>query len=139
MAQDKRSRKLKRLVTVQRHMEKMAEVTLADTTRQRVEVNESMDSILNALSSMDPVHHQFSKIYSERFGRLTVKDKQLSGAQQLQEMAVLKEKTKGDRLQDKMYEARDDEDREIDDNAIYDLLEIMNATPAPASSKVRDT
>ncbi len=50
MASDKRSEKLKRLVTVQRHMEKMAEVELADTTRTRSEVAQSMDSVLEAMS-----------------------------------------------------------------------------------------
>lgn len=90
MASDKRSEKLKRLVTVQRHME-MAEVELADTTRTRSEVAQSMDSVLEAMSSMEPVHQTFSRHYSDRYGRLVVKDRQLSGVQQLQENRVLKE------------------------------------------------
>lgn len=136
MASDKRSDKLKRLVAVQRHVEKMAEIELADTTRNRADVARSMENVLEAIGSVDPVHQLFSKHYSDRYGRLTIKDRQLAGAQQLQEMHVLKEKTKADRLQDKMLEAREHEQREIDDNAIYDLLEIMNASATPASSKV---
>lgn len=139
MASDKRSAKLKRLVTVQRHMEKMAEVELADTTRVRVEVSQSMDNVLEAMSSMEPVHQMFSKHYSDRYGRLVVKDRQLAGVQQLQENKVLKEKTKADRLEDRMHLARDLEDREADDNAIYDLLEMTNASQTPASSKVGDS
>jgi hypothetical protein len=139
MASDKRSQKLKRLVTVQRHMEKMAEVELGDTTRSRAEVSHSMDNVLEAMSSMDPVHHQFSKHYSDRYGRLIVKDRQLLVAQQLQEAKVLKEKTKADRLRDKMIEARDGEDREADDNAIYDLLEMINVSNTPASSKLQNS
>lgn len=138
MASDKRSAKLKRLVTVQRHMEKMAEVELADTTRTRTEVAQSMENVLEAMSSMEPVHQTFSKHYSDRYGRLVVQDRQLEGVQQFQEDKVLKEKTKADRLEDRMHIARDLEDREADDNAIYDLLEITNVSHTPASSKVGD-
>ena len=138
MASDKRSEKLKRLVTVQRHMEKMAEVELADTTRVRSEVAQSMESTFEAMSSMDPVHQTFSKHYSDRYSRLVVQDRQLEGVQQFQENKVLKEKTKADRLEDRMHIARDLEDREADDNAIYDLLEITNVSHTPASSKVGD-
>ncbi|NWJ24890.1 hypothetical protein [Rhizobium sp. RM] len=136
MASDKRSEKLKRLTAVQRHMEKMAEVELADTTRARSEVTQAMDNVLEAMTSMEPVHQMFSKHYSDRYGRLVVKDRQLTGAQQLQENKVLREKTKADRLEEKMLGARDLEDREADDNAIYDLLEIISVTSTPASSKV---
>ncbi|WP_418136500.1 hypothetical protein [Agrobacterium sp. El2ro-1b] len=138
MASDKRSEKLKRLVTVQRHMEKMAEVELADTTRVRSEVAQSMETTFEAMSSMDPVHQTFSKHYSDRYGRLVVQDRQLEGVQHFQENKVLKEKTKADRLEDRMHIARDLEDREADDNAIYDLLEITNVSHTPASSKVGD-
>jgi len=140
MASDKRSDKLKRLVTVQRHMEKMAEVELADTTRARTEVAQSMESTLEAMNSLEPVHQTFSRHYQGRYGRLVVQDRQLEGVQHFQENKVLKEKTKADRLEDRMHVSRDLEDREADDNAIYDLLEITNvARSTPASSKVGDS
>ncbi|MGK6314080.1 hypothetical protein [Neorhizobium sp. DT-125] len=120
----KRSDKLKRLVTVQRHIEKMAEHELAATTRHRAEVNQSMEEVIDAIGSMEPVHRQFSQHYAERFGRLTTKERQLAGVQQLQEMKVLKERTKGDRLEENMKEVRDHEDREAADNSIYELIEI---------------
>jgi hypothetical protein len=120
-----RSKKLKRLVALQRHVEKMVEGELAETTRQRTEVGEQMDMVINAIGSMTPVHMQFSKGYSERFSRLMIKDKQLSGVQQVQETRILRERTKGDRLEEQMQEARGLEDREKEDEAVYDLLEIM--------------
>ncbi|MGI2032554.1 hypothetical protein ACRQ1B_09205 [Rhizobium panacihumi] len=123
-----RSKKLKRLVNLQRHMEKMAENELAATGRQIVEVNQSKERVIEAIGSMSPVHMQFSQDYASRFGRLMVREKQLTGIQQAQEVRVLKERTKGDRLEDQMKEARVHEDREKDDNAIYDLLEITLAT-----------
>lgn len=119
-----RSKKLKRLVAVQRHLEKMAEGELSATTVQRVEVGQQMDLVIDAIGSMTPLHMQFSRNYSERFGRLMIKDKQLAGVQQVLEARVIRERTKGDRLEEHMKDARDDEDRERDDNAIYDLLEM---------------
>ncbi len=123
----KRSDKLKRLVAVQRHMENMAEHELAATTRHRAEVSQSMENVVEAIGSMDPVHRQFARHYAERFGRLTTKERQLAGVQQLQEMKVLKERTKADRLEESMKEARDHEDREAADSSIYELIEMTLA------------
>jgi hypothetical protein len=119
-----RSKKLKRLVAVQRHLEQMAEGELATATRQRDEIGESMNLVIQAIGSMTPLHMQFSRNYSERFGRLMVKDKQMAGVQQVLESRVMRERTKGDRLEEQMKDARSDEDREKDDNAILDLLEV---------------
>lgn len=119
-----RSKKLKRLVAVQRHLEQMAEGELVAATRQRNELGESMDLVIQAIGSMTPLHMQFSRNYSERFGRLMIKDKQLSGVQQVLESRVLRERTKGDRLEDQMKDARSLEDREKDDNDILDLLDV---------------
>ena len=93
-----------------------------------------MDVVIEAIGSMEPVHRQFSQNYAERFGRLTVKEQQLENVQQIQETKVLKERTKAERLEDNMKEARDLEDREAADQAIYDLLEIT--LTSPASSKL---
>jgi hypothetical protein len=126
----KRSEKLKRLVAVQRHLEKMAEHELAATTRHRAEVNQSMEEVIEAIGSVNPIHRQFAYQYSERFSRLTVKEKQLAGVQQIQEMKVMRERTKGDRLQDNMKEAREHEDREAADNAIYELIDMTMSLQA---------
>ncbi|CAD7041423.1 MULTISPECIES: hypothetical protein [Pseudorhizobium] len=132
-----RSKKLKRLVSVQRHMEKMAEHELAATTQHRAEVAQSMEVVIQAIGSIDPIHRSFSQNYAERFGRLTIKDGQLESIQQIQEMKVLRERTKGDRLEEHMKKAREQEERQASDQAIYDLLEITFA--APASSKVQSS
>ena len=130
-----RSKKLKRLVAVQRHLERMAEQELAVTTQHRQEVAQSMEVVIQAIGSMEPVHRHFSQNYAERFGRLTMKESQLQSIQQVQEVKVLKERTKADRLEEHMKEARELEDRQASDQAIYDLLEITLA--APASSKLQ--
>ncbi|API53248.1 MULTISPECIES: hypothetical protein [Rhizobium] len=135
MIERKRSQKLKRLLSVQRHIERMAENDLAETSRQRVEVNVAMDDVILALGSMDPVHHAFSQNYADRFGRLTIKDQQLTGMQQIHEMRLTRERAKGDRLEDGMKEALEVERREADDNAVYDVIDQQFATPA--SSKLQ--
>ncbi|KAA0699533.1 hypothetical protein DTW90_09130 [Neorhizobium sp. P12A] len=139
MVEKTRSEKLKRLVTVQRHLERMAEQELADNTRQRTEVSQSIDQTIAAISSTDPMHAAFSHHYTQRFARLSVKDQQLAGMQTVIEMKIMKERTKADRLEDNMKEARELENREADDNAVYDLMDQRMASLTPASSKVHET
>ncbi|MBY3190131.1 hypothetical protein [Rhizobium laguerreae] len=135
MIEKKRSQKLKRLLSVQRHIERMAENDLAETSRQRVEVNVAMDDVILALGSMDPVHHAFSQNYADRFGRLSIKDQQLTGMQQIHEMRLARERAKGDRFEEGVKEALEAERREADDNAVYDVIDQQFATPA--SSKLQ--
>ncbi|AIC25898.1 hypothetical protein IE4771_CH00742 [Rhizobium etli bv. mimosae str. IE4771] len=135
MIEKSRSQKLKRLLSVQRHIERMAENDLAETSRQRIEVNAAMDDVIVALGSMDPVHHAFSQNYADRFGRLTIKDQQLTGMQQIHEMRLTRERAKADRLEEGMKDALDAERREADDNAVYDVIDQQFATPA--SSKLQ--
>ncbi|QLF69388.1 hypothetical protein FE840_007435 [Peteryoungia desertarenae] len=135
MVDRKKSDKLKRLVAVQRHMERMAESDLA-VTAQRLEENaQSMNTVMEAIGSLQPLHRLFAQNYAERFDRLSNTDKQLNGLQQVQEMKLLRERTKADRLQENMLEARNAEDREGDDEAIYDLIDLRFSTPA--SSKLQ--
>ncbi|MDQ0419780.1 hypothetical protein GVN24_10145 [Rhizobium sp. CRIBSB] len=136
MGPQKKSDKLKRLVAVQRHMERMAESDLG-ITAQRIEENaRSMETVMEAIGSLDPLHRLFAQNYADRFDRLSNTDKQLHGLQQVQEMKLMRERAKGDRLEDNMKEARDHEERQRDDDAIYDLIDMQFA--APASSKVQE-
>lgn len=136
MASGKRSDKLKRLVAVQRHLEKMAEGELADTSRHRQEITDSMATVMEAISSDNPVHRLFAKDYADRFGRMMIREQQLAGLQQIQEMKVMRERTKAERLEDNMKDARVLEEREAEDNAIYDLLDQTVAAAQSASSKL---
>ncbi len=130
MGPQKKSDKLKRLVAVQRHMERMAESDLG-ITAQRIEENaRSMETVMEAIGSLEPLHRLFAQNYADRFDRLSNTDKQLHGLQQVQEMKLMRERAKGDRLEENMKEARDHEERERDDDAIYVLIDIKFATPA---------
>ncbi len=137
MAEQSRSKKLKRLVAVQRHLEQMAEQELAEATRVRAEVGHSIDQVVDAIGSVDDVHMAFAQQYAWRLGRLTLRDQQLEGMQAMIEMNVLRERTKADRLEEHMIEARAAELRESDDNAVYDIIDQRFAAIAPASSKVQ--
>ncbi|OLP45798.1 hypothetical protein [Rhizobium oryziradicis] len=136
MGPAKKSQKLKRLVAVQRHLEKIAELDLADTARQRQEISAGLNRVIEALGSMDPVHRLFAQSYAERFSRLSSDDRRMADVQRVQENVVLRQRTKAERLEDKMLEARDNEDREAEDNTLQDLIDLTFATPA--SSKVHE-
>lgn len=123
MIRRSRSDKLERLVKVQRHLEHMAEVELANTTRARQDVQENLNAVVEAIGSLNSVHQIFAGLYSGQISRLTAKDQHLETVQQIHENRMMRERTKGDRLEESMKEARDDERREADDAAVYDVLD----------------
>lgn len=131
-----RSQKLKRLVAVQRHLEQMAEADYVEMVRQREVLAETIDVVVDAMGSAHPMHRMFSGHYSSQVGRLVQKDQMLHGIQQTHEARMLRERAKADRLEENMKEARQFEDREEADNAIYDLIDQHVTGQAPASRKV---
>lgn len=137
MEEQSRSQRLKRLVAVQRHVERLTQSELAETTKTRNEVNLSMERLIEAIGSMDPVHMVFLEHYAERFGKLTNRDNQLAGMQSLLETQMLKERTKAERLEEHMRNAEEQEIRELDDKAIYDVIDQQFAKSKTASSKVQ--
>ena len=131
-----RSEKLKRLVAVQRHLEQMAESELAETARQRRDLAETIDVVADAMGSASPLHAMFSGHYASQLGRLAQKDQMLLGIQQVHETRVLKERAKGDRLEENMKDARMLEDRAAADDEIYDLVDQQMMARSPASGKL---
>jgi hypothetical protein len=123
MAKQSRSEKLDRLVKVQRHLEHMAEADLAATTRARHEIQENLVAVVDAIGSLAPIHQIFAGLYSGQISRLTAKDQHLEAIQQIHENKMMREKAKGDRLEENKKEARILEDREADDSAVYDILD----------------
>ncbi|MBL0370702.1 hypothetical protein JJB09_01550 [Rhizobium sp. KVB221] len=123
MVKQSRSQKLTRLVKVQRHLEHMAENELAATTQARAEVQENLVAVVDAIGSLEPIHQIFAGLYSSQISRLTAKDQHLHTMQQIHENRMLREKAKGDRLEENAQEARELENREADDAAIYDLID----------------
>lgn len=136
MADKGRAAKLKRLVAVQRHMERIAEIELAETTQRRQELSERMDEAIEAIGSFNPIHAGMKSQYAAQYGRLSGEDQRLDDLQDAQEKQILKEKAKGDRLEENWKDARSAEDREKEDNSVIDLIEMRLSMPAPASSKL---
>lgn len=133
MAGQDRSNKLMRLVKVQRHLEHMAENELAATTRSRNEIAEDLDAVVEAIGSVNSVHQLFASIYSGQISRLTAKDQHLKTIQNIQEQKILREKAKADRLFERAGEAREREDREAEENAIQELLDMHLVLSKPYS------
>ena len=123
MAKQTRSQKLQRLVNVQRHLEHMAEYELAATTSVRREVLDSLDAVVDAIGSLSPIHQIFTSLYSTQITRLSARDQHLQMQQQIHENRMMREKAKGDRLEENMRDARTAEDREAADNDLYDMID----------------
>lgn len=130
------SEKLKRLVAVQRHLERIAESELAEIASQRSALSETIDSVVDAMGSAHPLHRMFSGYYASHLGRLVQKDQMLLGIQEVHEARIAKERAKGDRLEERMMDARLMEEREAADAQILDLIDQHVAGYAPASGKV---
>ncbi|MBP2235617.1 hypothetical protein J2Z31_002109 [Sinorhizobium kostiense] len=131
-----RSEKLKRLVAVQRHLERIAESELAEIASQRGLLSETITSVVDAMGSAHPLHRMFSGYYGSQLGRLVQKDQMLLGIQEVHEARIAKERAKGDRLEESMMDARLMEEREAADAQILDLIDQYVAGHAPASGKV---
>jgi hypothetical protein len=136
VAEKTRSAKLKRLVSVQRHMERIAELELAETTQRREELSLRMDEAIEAIGSFNPIHAGMKSQYAAQYGRLSGEDQRLDDLQETQEKQILREKAKGDRLEENWKDARSAEDREREDNAVIDLIEMRLALGSSASSKL---
>ncbi len=132
----KDSRKLKRLLDVQRHLESMAEVELARLSEERAEIEEKIESAIDAIGSMEPVHVGLKAQYAQQFTRLSVQEKLVQARQEVQEKMVMREKAKADRLESNFRGLLSSEEREHADNEILDLVEITLATGSQASSKL---
>lgn len=120
-----KSKKLDRLAKVQGHLKKMAENELAITTRERNELADKIETLTGYLTSSDPLHQEFIKHYVVRHARLKTRDMRLEAMQEAQEMHLLKETKKGERLIDKRDAAREEEMREREDNTVYELIELQ--------------
>ena len=104
-----RAGKLKRLVRVQRQIERVAEIELAVILRERAIVDDTRTALVDALGSLSPLHQAMATHYTKRFSGLETRDRRLTGMQAMQEKRVLTEKTKADRLKDQAREAATNE------------------------------
>ncbi len=126
---EKRSKRLARLVAVQRRLEEMAEADLAETNRERDRVRDAVEGTVGAMGSMDDVHLMFSRVYAVRIASLTMKDQRLQGLAGAQERRLKTERTRRDRLEERGRSADAAERRAEEDEDLYDLAERAGGTP----------
>lgn len=119
----RRSEKLKRLVKVQRHLEELAEAELAETNRKRARIRQSLEDTVAAMGSISPTHQVFSPLYARQIAVLSTREQRLSGLAAAQERRVLSERAKAERLAERMGDARTEELRAEDEEALYDLID----------------
>ena len=120
---DGRADKLKRLVRVQRQLERVAEMELGIILRERAIAEDTRSAIVDAMVSLSPLHQAMSPHYSKRFSGIENRDRRLTGMQAMQEKRILMEKTKADRLADQARDASLVEEREAEDDGLLDLLD----------------
>lgn len=132
MAED-RADKLKRLVRVQRQIERVAEIELAVILRERAIVDDTRTALVDALGSLSPLHQSMATHYTKRFSGLETRDRRLTGMQAMQEKRVLTEKTKADRLKDQARDAATAEERQAEDDGLLDLLDMVMAADRGSS------
>ncbi|TPW26910.1 hypothetical protein [Pararhizobium mangrovi] len=115
--------KLKRLAAVQRQIETMAELELADANREIARVERQIEDTLEAIGSMRGPHPLFSKDYARRAMALGAQRTRLQGLARVKEKNALAERARGDRLDERHAEARAHETRAGEEEDLYDLLD----------------
>ena len=138
-----RARSLGRLALLQRQLQRLAETELADTNRQREEVSEQIERLIEAMGGFSHVHRLFPHLYARRLEKLREREQALAGRSRLQEQKAMREKTRCERIGEHLAEARDDARRQSDEDGLLDMLEAASGrarptgTKPPASRKLR--
>lgn len=135
---ESRYKKLRRLTAVQRQLEHLAEMELAELNRQRAFVEERIESLVEALASPKPVHTGFSRLYGGQIGLYKARDQVLSGRVRLQETRLLTERTRTERLEERTRVEGEAEARTGEDDAVLDILDCLGALSTQASRKLHD-
>lgn len=128
-----RADKLRRLVRVQRQIERMAENDLSLILREKAKLDDAREALVAAIGSLEPLHQAMSAQYTRRFSGLEAKSQRLAGMRALQEKRLLTERMKADRLDESARGAAEDEAREAQDETLLDLLETVLQTDRDSS------
>lgn len=134
-----RAARLKRLATVQRHMEKMAELELAELQQDREKLVQRIDALADAMTSPNPIHTGFSRLYGLQIATLKSREQILAGRSRMVEKKLIGERAKADRLDERFKDARQQDERDAEDQAVYDLLDTLWLQPGQASRKLRSS
>ncbi|MCR9137915.1 MAG: hypothetical protein NXI27_18095 [Alphaproteobacteria bacterium] len=124
----KRIAGLQRLVTLQRQLQKLAEADLAQANREREDVRIAIENLVAAMSGMSATHRLFPHLYARQLSTLKARDQVLVGQIELHKARINTERTRGDRVGDRLDKANQDSERHFDDEALFDMLDGVNKT-----------
>lgn len=124
----KRIAGLQRLVALQRQLQKLAEADLAQANREREDVRVAIENLISAMSGMSATHRLFPHLYARQLSTLKARDQVLVGQIELHKARINTERTRGDRVGDRLDKANLDSERHFDDEALFDMLDGVTKT-----------
>lgn len=119
----KRISGLQRLVSLQRQLQRLAEADLAHANRERDEVRQAIENLVEAMSGMSAPHTLFPHLYARQLSTLKARDQVLAGQVELHKTRINTERTRGERVGHKLDQANLDSERHFDDEALFDMLD----------------
>ncbi len=122
-AREKRIAGLRRLMRLQRQLQRLAEADLAHAMREREEVRQAIENLVDAMSGMSTPHNLFPHLYASRLGSLKARDQVLAGQIELHKTRINTERTRGDRVGERLDRVNLDRQRHVDDETLFDLLD----------------
>ncbi|MCY6382371.1 hypothetical protein [Hoeflea prorocentri] len=130
-----RVRTLGRLALLQRQLQRLAETELADTNRQRAEVEEQIARLIEAMGGFSHVHRLFPHLYAKRLDKLKERGQALTGKARLQEQKARREKTRCERIGDHLDNVLEEASRQSDEDELLDLVEAASGRARPSDTR----
>ncbi len=122
-----RAKSLQKLTGLQLQLLNLAQAELAQTHRQRDLLNEQIAKLMEAMNGMSTPHRLFPHLYARQLDNLRGREQVLIGQSALQEQKILTERTKSDRMAQRLGEARKQVARQVEEEELMDLIELRFA------------
>lgn len=120
---EKKSKRLLRLVEIQRQKEKIVDSDLALVLAEQRYTDDGVTSIISALGDFTPVNMVMAGHYAKRLSSLEIKKEKLGKHRDILEKNKLTESVKADRIFEKVIVAQSDEAREQEEEDLQDLMD----------------
>lgn len=124
---EKKSKRLLRLVQIQRQKEKIVENDLALVLAEQRYTDDGVTSVVEALGDFTPVNMVMAGHYSKRLSSLETKKVKLDKHRNILERNKLTESIKADRISEKVIAAQSDEARDQEEEDLQDLIDGLSA------------
>lgn len=124
---EKKSKRLLRLVEIQRQKEKIADSDLALVLAEQRYTDDGVTSVVDALGNFTPVSMVMANHYVKRLSSLEVKKRKLDKHRDILERNKLTESVKADRISERVVQAQAGEAREQEEEDLQDLIDGLSA------------